>query len=169
MVRSLRRPPVKGTADPDLPGHILVPVRAKAHGMPKVNYTVPDTSYWRVNKRTQKPVAVVTMTPDGVKLGWDQCGSCAQGLVNCTCQSGISLPHAIGYIFISRGGQKPLPLPHAVRFQQPEAPAAPKHRLQPVKKRRTLNPIKQQKADREATKEAEVQVRRALRKLKRNG
>jgi hypothetical protein len=161
MVRSLRRPPVKGTTDPDFPGHVLVPVRAKAKGMPKANYTVPDTTYWLVGKRNFKVTGAITITPDGVKLGWDLCGACACNLNHCECNTGISLPHAIGYIFISRGGQKPLPQPNAVRFQPPVVPAP----LPSSKPKRSLAAFRPKQSD-PAERVADAHVKRALRRLK---
>ena len=164
MVRSLRRPPVKGTTDPDFPGHVLVPVRAKAKGMPKANYTVPDTTYWLVGKRNFKVTGAITITPDGVKLGWDLCGACACNLNHCECNTGISLPHAIGYIFISRGGQKPLPQPNAVRFQPPVAPAF----SSAAKPKRSLAAFKPKQPDpiEEVEQKVANLVNRKLRKLK---
>jgi hypothetical protein len=173
MAKSLRRPPVKGTADPQLPGHVLVPVRKPVAGFPKVNYSVPDTSYWRVNTKTNRPTAILTMTPDGVSLGWDNCGTCGMGIAVCDCSMGISLPNSIGYIFVSRGGIKPLPLPNSVVFKAPlTQPFKSKRSLkrkgdgntQPRTPKRTLKRSKQDEAD---AKEAEAIIERTYRSLKR--
>jgi hypothetical protein len=101
------------------PEYDLVPIRSNTRGFPKVNYSVPDSSFWRVERWTNRPVALVTITPDGVELGWDTCGACSVGLLHCACKAGISLPNAIGYIFTTRGGVRPEPPPLAVEFTAP--------------------------------------------------
>lgn len=171
MAKSLRRPPIKGSADPQLPGHVLVPVRKPTAGLPKVNYSVPDTSFWRVDTKTNRPTAILTVTPDGVPLGWDNCGTCGMGLVACECAMGISLPNSIGYIFVSRGGVKPLPLPNSVVFK---APVPTKKRslkrkgnddnTQPRKPKRTLKRAKQEEVD---AREANAMIERTYRTLKK--
>lgn len=169
MVRSLRRPPVQGSADPDVPGHVLVPVKKKPDGFPAINYSVPETSFWRVHTRSNKPVAIVTVTPSGLNLGWDECGNCAHGLLHCTCQLGISLPRSIEYIWVTSGGKKPLPQPNAVRFQQP----VPVERTQPKRKLKRYEPqlevkkrpLRRLRREEIATTEAKAAVGRPLRKL----
>lgn len=166
MSKTLRRPPVRGTKDPDMPGHVLVPVRKAPAGFPVVNYSVPDTSYFRVDTRTNRPVAIVTVTPNGVSLGWDACGTCTRGLRLCACKLGISLPYSIEYCYISMGGQKSLPLPNAVRFQEPTpTPKKTLRRVEPVTPKRKL--LRRASMDRIADKEAEVAVQAALKRLRR--
>lgn len=166
MVKELRRRPVQGTPDPYLPGHVQVPVRKPVPGMPKVNYSVPDTSFWRVNTRTKKPTSIVTITPDGVNLGWDECGACARSFMHCDCAGGVSLPRSIEHIFLKSGGTKPA-LPHAVVFQPP-VPPRPARGLKKLK--RPVNQPKQllrRKREDVAAKEAETAMEGELKKFRR--
>jgi hypothetical protein len=162
MVRSLRRPPVRGTEDPDLPGHVLVPVRKPVPGLPKINYSVPDTSFYRVNKRTNKVTAIVTVTPNGISIGWDSCGQCSLSVRLCECHSGVSCPNSVAHIYVMSGGQKPeRPMPLAVPFQSPVRPIPP---IQPVKPKRQLRRRAQEAEDAAI---AEAEINNAVRKLKR--
>lgn len=134
MARTLRRNKPEPAYEP-------VPVRQKDSKFPKVNYSVPDSSYWRVDNRSGLATAIVTVAPDGLNLGWDSCGVCSSSFYNCLCASGISLPNSVGYIFTTRGGIRPAPpQPLSVAFEAPkprmrslrrvEAPKRPLRRLQ---------------------------------------
>jgi hypothetical protein len=116
-----------------------VPIRGGLVSFPKVNYSVPNSSYWRVDVSKDKATAIITVTPDGIELGWDTCGICSMGFYGCQCKAGISLPNSIGYLYTTRGGVRPTPPPLAVTFTPPK----PKRSLsrtkpEPVKPKRKL-------------------------------
>lgn len=171
MAKTLRRPPVRGSADPWLPGHVLVPVRKEPAGFPKVNYSVPDGSFWRVDTRTSRPTSILTVTPDGVELGWDSCGVCMAYVPRCECAAGVSLPNSIAHIFISRGGVKPSAperLPLAPVFQAPAPRSRRKKKLKrPIQEPRPKKTLKRTTLDKVAEEEAAAAVERVLKKLKR--
>jgi len=161
VVKSLRRPPIRGSADPDMPGHVLVPVDKGVPGLPKVNYSVPATSFFRVDQRSNRPVAIVTVTPDGLPVAWDTCGQCGTTIRNCACHGGISCPNSVTHIYVVRGGIKPERVPLAVPFQAPG-------QLQPVnvpqRPRKMLKRTSRVSADEQT---ADAMVSTAFRKLKR--
>lgn len=168
MTKTLRRPPVKGSADPDLPGYVLVPVRKDVPGFPKVNYSVPDGSFWRVDKRTNKPTAITTITPDGVSLGWDNCGTCTSSLSTCRCEAGISLPNAIGYIYATRGGVRPVaPVVQPTLAPVFRPPVTRKKALKRSESKRPKKTLRRTSLDKVAEEEADAAIERTLKRLKR--
>lgn len=118
MTKMLRRPPLRfeGTPDPYVLGCTLVPVTDRVVGLNKLNYTVPESSYWRMY--AGRPVAIVTVAPGNVYVGWDSCGQCAATVGMCRCPGGVVAPHSVTHIYVSRGGVKPVD-PRADEPQQP--------------------------------------------------
>lgn len=160
MARSLRRSKYQGATDTDVPKHILVPVRSEAPGLPKVNYSVPDSSFFRIDKRTDSVTAIVTVTPGDLKIGWDTCAQCGMSIRNCNCNGGISCPSSITHIFVLSGGVKPIPpQPLAVPFRSP----APRELKRSTPKRQ----LRRRRQEAEDTALAEQLMERNFKKLKR--
>lgn len=90
------------------PQYDEINVRSVSPGLPKVNYSVPDSTFYRVDRATGRVEAVITVTPDGLSLGWDTCGTCVLGVNACKCSSGVTVGSGIMHIYVSRGGIKPV-------------------------------------------------------------
>lgn len=79
--------------------------RKKIGRFPRVNYSVPDDSQYETHNG--KLHAIITTTPRGLKLAWDNCGACLQHIRVCKCSGGITLPTSIGYLYAKEGGALP--------------------------------------------------------------
>lgn len=97
------------TADPAIKGHLLVPIgsepvkiRSKKTGITydlKVSRTVPPNTYARVGEKSGKFKCLVTVTPDGLVIGWDFCGMCVMGVRACVCRVGPTPPGHIKHLY----------------------------------------------------------------------
>lgn len=156
MVKELRAPVVKGAKDPAFPGCVLVPVRRKMKGFPVANYSVPDTSYFVYHLKKRRVVQILTLSPNGTRLGWDTCSVCLMTVRTCKCKSGVTIPYAIMSIFMQSGGLLPdkpaespvVAIPFAPRdwykAEQEDAPAPrTTKQLKPAPK--PLKPVKMKK------------------------
>jgi hypothetical protein len=126
LTRKLRRKP---TAAAPLPNISKARIRRKPGGrFPHVNYSVPDSSVYEVHGG--KLHAIVTTTPRGLDLAWDNCGSCSMHIRTCKCEGGVSLPNSISYLFTKEGGVLP-PRPVVVEQDRPFFMPAPRKRRNP--------------------------------------
>lgn len=75
---------VSGSRDPDMPGHILVPLSRQHHTLPKVKDVPPETFY-RYNERKRRVECMVTMMPGGLLVAWDTCSVCSMHVRTCRC------------------------------------------------------------------------------------
>jgi hypothetical protein len=62
-------------------------------------YNVPET-YWCVNPKTSEVEQLVTVMPDGVKIGWGTCAICTNEASRCICPQGVLGNRANEWIYI---------------------------------------------------------------------
>lgn len=69
-------------------------------GFPRLHTgTVPET-YWVVNPKTSEVEQLLTVMPDGVRIGWGSCVVCTNFASRCICTQGILNSRANEWIYI---------------------------------------------------------------------
>lgn len=79
-------------------GFILVPLTQPEPHYPRVQSNVMPNTYYRVNAKTGKCRAFVTVMPDDHRVAWDTCSKCHTHVTVCECNSGVYHPSSIAFI-----------------------------------------------------------------------
>lgn len=66
----------------------LVPVTSDKCGL-KINKNILPNTYVVRDPKTKRASQMVTITDQGLYLGWDRCGTCSGSFKSCTCSTGL--------------------------------------------------------------------------------
>lgn len=79
----------------------LIHVSKFIEGAPVVDLDkVPPNTYYRI--RNDGQYVFVTIMPDGLYVGWDNCERCHNIVSGCKCDKGIEAPKSVQYIYSKR-------------------------------------------------------------------
>lgn len=80
---------------------LVAPSKRPDHSAyPKFNpKRVPPDTYYAVERDLRKPMQLMTVMPDGLAVGWSNCGNCHGWWGLCSCPGGIVCPRSVEYIY----------------------------------------------------------------------
>lgn len=158
MAKDTRLSLKQGITDPTVKNRLLIPAsrppkKFSLQGLTRpVHASVEDVTYYRFNPKRQRVECLVSLTPDGWYIAWDNCGICGRYYTKCKCL-GIAPTHGILHLLgrrdkwdaISRSAAraqftpkpKGRPLP-PVKLTPPTQKSLNLPALKPVKKAKPL-------------------------------
>lgn len=101
-----------------------------AHDLP---HTYARTQYPASSIHSSaKTVAMVSVTPDGLHIGWDTCGVCCNYFTRCSCTKGLQMPKDIARACGLQPAEKPVETKPVFIPRQYTPPAASEPTVEPV-------------------------------------
>ena len=74
----------------------LIPVTSDKCGL-KINKRILPNTYVVRDPKTKRASQLVTITNEGLHLGWDRCGTCSNPFTSCNCPTGLHHPRGIAW------------------------------------------------------------------------
>lgn len=77
----------------------LLPLSVEREGFTRVSKVVPPQTFRKVFHDGRPNIEFCTVMPNGLRVGWANCGGCHNHVSICKCGAGVSADRAVEYIY----------------------------------------------------------------------